>query len=553
MINIKPALSAIVYYTEVMERDESLPPIICDDLQILDALEDLISIVDQHYRYVAVSSGYLHFFGLPKTDIIGKHAAELHGQERFETHIQPNLDRTLTGEEVRLRFWTKNSLGEMRFMDSRHAPVKDSAGNPCVAVVARDITDLINTQHALEQERLLLDTMINALPDFIFVKSPSGTYQRCNKSFETLLATNKEEILGKNDSALMSKHSAAHVRRADLQVLQQRKALRIDEWATYRDGRKRLIDMHKIPLLDKEGELYGLMGIGHDVTRERELERQQQLAALVFESTSDYCFILAEDGTVVSANHSAKQQFPALNSEKSLLITTLLMHRETDFQEILDSSLSWSGELICPQHTPYLATLNAVLDSDKEKFVLTLRDYSQQKALEQMLRMQAHHDPLTGLPNRLLLHSKMNSAIIRAERQHQQLAVLFIDLDDFKPINDQHGHHYGDKVLVQVATRLRRCLRQNDTLARLGGDEFVVLIDITALQDAVVLAYKLLGSLTPPLLEDAHPVSLSACIGISLFPQHADNAIDLLQCADEAMYTAKGLQGESIYVYQAPE
>lgn len=311
-----------------MNADKKPTHINCRDLQILDALDDMVSIVDQHYRYIDVSRGYLHFFGLPKEAIIGKSVAQLHGQERFEQHIKPDLDRTLAGKEVHLRFWSKNHKNELRYIDSRHSAVKDRQGNPCVAVVARDITDLINTQNALEQERLLLDTMINSLPDFIFVKSPSGTYQRCNKSFEKLLAMDKADILGRNDSALMSAHSAAHIRKIDLQVLSQRQAMRLDEWATYHDGSKRLIDMHKIPLLDKQGELYGLMGIGHDVTRERELERQQQLAALVFESTSDYCFILAEDGTVLSANQSAKAQFPALQHDQPIQICSLLSHRK---------------------------------------------------------------------------------------------------------------------------------------------------------------------------------------------------------------------------------
>ena len=524
------------------------------ELAILEALEDLVSIVDNEYRYRAVSHGYTRFFGLPARSIVGKTVAELHGTERFEQHIKQDLDRCLAGEEVKLSFWGQNHLGEPRFIDSRHTLYTGSLVETTgVAVVARDVTDLIEAQNALEKERYLLTLMADALPDFIFVKNLSGVYQHCNKSFEAFLESNTEAIIGKTDAELMSKRSSNYIRERDQEVIQSKKRKRKDEWVTYNDGSRRLIDMLKIPILNQQNEVEGLIGIGHDVTRERETERKLQLAALVFETTSDYCFILSSKGGIVSANSAAKSEFNPLNDTQNISIHDLFhcLSPACDLVTILNTQLSWQGELLSHSHAPYLATLNAVLDRGDvpETFVLTLRDNSEHKALEKELTSKAYNDSLTGLPNRLLLHTKLETAIIRAERQRRQIAVLFIDLDGFKPVNDMYGHFEGDKILVDVAQRLKGNLRQCDTVARLGGDEFVALLDISLPVHAGKVANKLLASLDKSFTIENNQINISACIGISLFPGDASCADELLQHADSAMYRAKSQGSRQISFY----
>lgn len=511
---------------------------------ILEALDDLVSIVDQNYRYTAVSRGYTVFFGLLAKDIIGKTVAELHGKEVFEQAIKPNLDLTLAGEEVHLQFWRPNQFGELRFLDSRHTIYTgELVSEKGVAIVARDLTVLKHTQAALEKEKHLLNTIIDAIPDFIFVKDKFGVYQRCNKSFESLLDTPSDRIINKTDNDLMSKSSARYIKRRDQEVINSSLELRCDEPVTYNDGQKRLVDMLKMPLLDNTGEVEGIIGIGHDVTREREIEHKLQLAALVFETTSDCCFIISSKGEVLSSNYAAKEQFPNLTTNNKTLITELLCISNTPptLEKIIDSELSWHGEISSQDKKPFLGTLNAVLDDEQhvEKFVLTLRDNSLHKERERELLTQAYHDHLTGLPNRLLLKTKLESAIIRAERQRRQIAVLFIDLDNFKPINDLHGHFEGDKILIAVAERLQNNMRKTDTLSRMGGDEFIALIDIANNSQAEFVAEKLSKCIEQPFGLKETNVSLSASIGISLFPSDSRVAEQLLQNADEAMYHAK--------------
>ena len=161
----------------------------------------------------------------------------------------------------------------------------------------------------------------------------------------------------------------------------------------------------------------------------------------------------------------------------------------------------------------------------------------------------AYHDPLTDLPNRALLHERLEQAILRSHRDEKGLALLIVDLDGFKEINDAYGHHAGDQVLQEVASRLKGTLRASDTVARLGGDEFAVLLPATDVNRAELAARKVLHDLEHPFTADGRAVMASASIGIAGFPIHASTAQELLQRADAAMYTAKTEKvGYSVYV-----
>jgi|GEM_PF-3077438 len=169
------------------------------------------------------------------------------------------------------------------------------------------------------------------------------------------------------------------------------------------------------------------------------------------------------------------------------------------------------------------------------------RDISERKASEELIRQMAYYDRLTGLPNRRLLEDRLNHFILHAERVPQKLALLFIDLDKFKQVNDIHGHDAGDWLLEQVATRMRSCLRQSDTPARVGGDEFIVLLpDIAEAADAGFIAEKIRYQMERPfVMEDHVTLNISSSIGVVLFPDHATNSKDLMKFGDEAMYQAK--------------
>ena len=162
------------------------------------------------------------------------------------------------------------------------------------------------------------------------------------------------------------------------------------------------------------------------------------------------------------------------------------------------------------------------------------------KETEERLAYLAHHDPLTGLANRLRFTANLEQALETAKRHQHKMALMYLDLDDFKPINDARGHSVGDEILKLVADRLARCVRGEDTVARLGGDEFAIILhEIAHSDDAAAVARKVLGTLSEPLPFGKDTYRITASVGISIFPDDAKRQDGLLRAADAAMYRAK--------------
>jgi diguanylate cyclase (GGDEF)-like protein/PAS domain S-box-containing protein len=190
-------------------------------------------------------------------------------------------------------------------------------------------------------------------------------------------------------------------------------------------------------------------------------------------------------------------------------------------------------------------------DGKPLRMIGTHADITARKALEERMRHMAHYDPLTDLPNRALITDRLQQAVIRAQRDEKHMAVMFLDLDKFKPVNDTLGHDIGDLLLIQVAQRLLASVRASDTVARIGGDEFVILLpSIEQERDAVLVAEKILHALGRPFSVADHDLHISGSVGIASYPEHGDDEKLLLINADIAMYHAKkdGRNGYRFYV-----
>jgi diguanylate cyclase (GGDEF)-like protein len=174
------------------------------------------------------------------------------------------------------------------------------------------------------------------------------------------------------------------------------------------------------------------------------------------------------------------------------------------------------------------------------------RDISERKAAQDKIHFLAMHDPLTGLPTRNLLNDRLEHALTTANRDHTQLALMFLDLDKFKPVNDQYGHDVGDLLLQQVAHRLQAVVRASDTVARIGGDEFIVLLPtMQNADDAEKIASKIFEAMRQPFECGSHHLQISCSIGIALYPEHGKTGLELLKQADIAMYASKERHPES--------
>ncbi len=229
-----------------------------------------------------------------------------------------------------------------------------------------------------------------------------------------------------------------------------------------------------------------------------------------------------------------------------------------DMWQHLAEGEPWKGELINRRKSGEIYWEEAHIAPVRDSFgvishyVAVKQDITIQKQAHERIAHLAHHDLLTNLPNRLLFFDRVNQSLAQAQRQGSRLAVMYIDLDKFKPINDSCGHAAGDYVLQQVALRMESCVRHSDTVGRIGGDEFVVLLpDITAPERVIQVAEKIRQTLKQPIEFGDRFFEISSSIGIALYPDHGDTVDQLALCADCAMYQAKESGRDRVILYQA--
>ncbi|HEY9198102.1 MAG TPA: EAL domain-containing protein, partial [Gammaproteobacteria bacterium] len=310
------------------------------------------------------------------------------------------------------------------------------------------------------------------------------------------------------------------------------------------------------------GDVLGLVGISRDITERKRSEANLRLAATVFENTREGVLITDAEKRILRVNRS----FCELTgySEQEVLGQTPRMLQSgrhgPEFYSVLWNSIDttghWQGEIWNRRKNgaifPELLSISAVEDDSGavSHYVAVFADISQLKETQDELEFLAHHDPLTRLPNRLLLLSRLQHSIEIIRREGGQFALLMLDLDRFKDVNDSFGHPAGDEILRQVSDRLTKRLRLGDTLTRLGGDEFTILLEnLTHPEDAARVANEIITTLQEPWqLSNGAEIHLGASIGISLCPDHGDTPDILLQEADAALYRAKA-EGRGCFKY----
>lgn len=310
------------------------------------------------------------------------------------------------------------------------------------------------------------------------------------------------------------------------------------------------------------GEFVNLLGVTRDISERKRADSDLRIAAIAFESQDG--MVVTDAQTKILRVNSAFTRITGYSANEVIGKTPRLMQSGRHdgafyaaMWQTIERTGDWHGEIWNRRKNgdiyPEQITIAAVKDSAGQvtHYVATRRDITLRKQLEHDIQQLAFYDPLTQLPNRRLFNDRLDQTLLHARRTQSRMALLFIDLDKFKPINDQHGHEVGDWLLQAVARRIERCLRASDTAARVGGDEFLVILpDIQSRDDALAVAEKMRIELAQPYVTPGH-LSLLAppSIGIAIYPDHADNAKDLMRSGDEAMYQAKAAGGNTVVTF----
>ena len=316
----------------------------------------------------------------------------------------------------------------------------------------------------------------------------------------------------------------------------------------------------KVVERDASGSPLRMAGTARDITVIRRAERERRVALEVLRSMSEAVAVIDLDFRFISVN-PAFSRITGYSEEEVIGQNSRLLdssQHSAEFyrrvRDVLERTGHWAGEMWQRRKDgeEFLGwiEMSEVRDAMglRSHFVAVVNDITDKKRAEQELRYLANYDTLTGLPNRALLSERLGRAIVRARRQETRVAVLFLDLDRFKDINDSLGHAAGDRLLKAAATRLQATVGASDTVARLGGDEFtVVLEDVESIPAVERMAREILTAFSMPLeVDERHDVSITPSLGISLYPDHALVPTDLLKFADTAMYQAKA-EGRNTY------
>lgn len=405
----------------------------------------------------------------------------------------------------------------------------------------------------LRLEKATLESLNNNTPDLIFHKDLNGIYQASNAAFRRFIGRRESEIVGKNDFEIFDHQSAVLFREQDKQILEQRKIRHSTEWAISPDGKRVFFDVLKFPNRDASGTVVGLVGIARDITQIHKQEAQNRLLAKIFDSAEEGMIICDQRGRFIDVNPAFSRitgfrRRGATDRSFRMLIDPSDRKTYLALRSQLIQNRSWQGELTMLRadgsRFPAWFIASPVSgdndDLDAMSYIGTFSDISEMKETQDNLNYLAHHDPLTGMPNRLQLTKQLHDAIERAEQLDYMVAVLFIDLDRFKHINDSIGHQFGDRILCHIGEQITANLNRGDIAARLGGDEFVVVLNpVTSTDQVTSMVKKLFQLIQQPVTFDKHPMSLQASIGISLYPDDGTDSETLIKHADSALYEAK--------------
>jgi len=409
----------------------------------------------------------------------------------------------------------------------------------------------------------------------IIATDPHGTITVFNAGAERMLGYDAEELIGKR--SLLDLHVPAEVERYGTQLAYELRRMvqgfevlvlraatedvEEHEW-TYlkKNGELLTVAVSVTALRNDEGIITGFLHVGADVTPRKRAEEMLRKQSAAMTASMDGIGILNDRLEFTYLNDSLAKLFGYANPPEILgrnLCDLYEPHEQirfiTSVVPLVHQRGRWRGEATGLRHDntnfPQEISLTAIAGGD---MVCVVRDITERTYAEEQIKHLAYHDALTNLPNRLLFKDRLTVALSHAQREHSRLAVLFLDLDRFKVINDSLGHNIGDQLLQAVAARVQACVRESDTVARLGGDEFTVLLPrLHQSDDAAPIAQKIIEAIRHPFHIEGREFFTTTSIGISLFPEDGTDAESLIKNADTAMYQAKEVGRDNYQLFNA--
>jgi diguanylate cyclase (GGDEF)-like protein/PAS domain S-box-containing protein len=523
---------------------------------IVESTSDSIYIVDRDCRYLFINSPHLLRLGLPKEQIIGRPYGDFHSPEPSGEFSEKIEEVFTTGKSCQHEYI---SVRDKRHFLRTLSPLKErkSGGKvDSVVVVSKDITRQKLIDEAIRESEERYRTFFKTSRDCIFITSKDGQWIDFNDSAVKFFGYDSAQELQNVNIADLYKNRQDRKR---LTGVIEREGVIQDYPVDLRKKDGTIINtlITSALIKNKNGRLIGYQGTIKDITESKQAEKalraSEEKYKSIIENIEDGYLEIDSDWKTLFFNQAWLDMIGYSRIEFEEMNIRHLMDEETAvqvsrlFEDVYETGKTSKGSELRIKRKDGIRidveiTVSLIRDAKGKRAGLRnfIRDVTEQRKAEETIRRLAYHDSLTGLPNRLLVSDRLNMAIARAKRHRQYLAVLMLDLDKFKDVNDTLGHHMGDRLLQDVGERLTGFLRKGDTIARMGGDEFLILLpEIKKIDDSIMIARKVVDAFQSPFIIDGHEIHITTSVGIAIYPDSSEDADTLVKHADIAMYKVK--------------
>jgi diguanylate cyclase (GGDEF)-like protein/PAS domain S-box-containing protein len=521
---------------------------------VMEALGDGLIVVGGSSRILSFNPAAERILGLSAADLVGRSVRELSwayvGRDGSpvnpsELDIEASLE---SGQPLRnVVRGLRRPDGGLSWVEVNTHPLRSPHdGIDGVVVSVRDITDRL----AATEDARFHAALLAAVGQAVIVTDPQGIVLYWNEAAVKMYGWSAAEALNRSGAELVRVDSNEQMGRLR-DAVSHGLTWTGDFTVRRRDGTSFPALITETPLFRDDGHLRAVIGVSTDITERKRAEEAAQALSVIVESTADAIFTLDRGGTILTWNRGAEDLYgygaaAMIGTDFNVLAPPEARERFSTFLVRMGAGESIRGVEVTHRRSdaslvdvsvtasPLRSADGAVVGASA-----IVRNISDQRRLERELSRQAMHDSLTGLPNRTLLGDRLTQSLAGAARRRLPVALLFLDLDRFKQINDTHGHALGDHVLVEVVRRLQRVIRPADTMARFGGDEFVILCEDSDEDEAGHVADRLAEALRDPIEVGGKWQHVSASIGIAVSPPLEADGDALLRYADTAMNDAK--------------
>jgi two-component system, chemotaxis family, CheB/CheR fusion protein len=512
---------------------------------LYDSIDFPILVFDRAFQLARFNAPAARRFDLRET-ALHQHVSRLR-LGNLNHDLETRLSRTLAQAERE-----ENLISdETRTLRMAIAPGLDKTGDVTTLVVTLiDVTEITRAQAALKDSEQRLTALMEKTTVIFSMKDPSGNYQYANRRFLEFFNLDESNYLGKTDFSLLPNNLAADLWGLDMEALRKQTQVFGEHFVEHKGNLHVLRSVHQV-LRDTSGAPVAFITEAEDITVRKHAEDQLRITARVFDQSGEAIVVTDPHGKIQTINPAFTNitgYSPHDAIGKSIGMLKSGRH-SGEFYELMWRALTlggfWQGEILNKRKSgdiyPEWLTINRVDDTEGKAmhFVAVFSDITSIKDSQRKVEYLATHDALTGLPNRALFHDHLHHALAQARRKKTRVALLFIDLDNFKTINDTLGHDVGDELLKQAANRMREVVRDIDTVARLGGDEFTAILMDADIDVANQVCQRILNDLSASFVFSGSPLFVSASVGVAFFPDDGTDSAMLIKAADTAMYRAK--------------